>query len=138
MICPTCKNPMIVVEYHDIEIDHCVNCKGVWFDSGELELLLKLTGIKDSAVLYKELTSSPVTKNTEKKRKCPICNHKMKKTSAHGKPDLIIDFCERGDGLWFDGGEYALLISEQPLQLTGVQDSEQQVINFLEEVFQVE
>jgi Zn-finger nucleic acid-binding protein len=129
---------MIVVEYHDIEVDHCINCKGVWFDSGELELLLKLAGIQGSALLYKELTSSPVAKTTEKKRKCPICNHKMKKICAHGKPELIIDFCEIGDGLWFDGGEYDLLISEQPQKLTGEQDSEQQVINFLEEVFQVE
>jgi len=129
---------MIVVEYHNIEVDHCVNCKGVWFDSDELELLLKVAGIEASPLLFKELVSSPVIKTTEKKRKCPICNQRMKKTSAHRKPELIIDVCESGDGLWFDGGEFALLISEQPQKLTGEQDSEQRVINFLEEIFQVE
>jgi Zn-finger nucleic acid-binding protein len=40
MICPTCKNPMIVVEYQQIELDYCGSCRGVWFDNGELELLL--------------------------------------------------------------------------------------------------
>ena len=138
MICPTCRNPMIVIEYHNIEVDHCANCKGVWFDSGELELLLKLAGAEPSPLLFKELVNSPEVITTEKKRKCPICNHKMKKTSAHEKPELVIDVCERGDGLWFDGGEVALLISEQPQEITGDKDSEQQVINFLEEVFQVE
>jgi Zn-finger nucleic acid-binding protein len=37
MICPACKYDMIVVEYHNIELDYCNNCKGVWFDSGELQ-----------------------------------------------------------------------------------------------------
>jgi Zn-finger nucleic acid-binding protein len=129
---------MIVVEYHNIEVDHCANCKGIWFDSGELELLLKLAGAEASPLLFKKLIISPEAITTEKKRKCPICNHKMKKNSVHEKPELVIDVCERGDGLWFDGGEVALLISEQPQEITGDKDSEQQVINFLEDLFQVE
>jgi Zn-finger nucleic acid-binding protein len=32
---------MIVVEYSNVELDYCLNCHGVWFDSDELELLLK-------------------------------------------------------------------------------------------------
>ena len=138
MICPTCRNQMIVVEYHDIELDHCTNCKGVWFDSGELELLLKLVGAQATPSLFNALIRSPQAITTEKKRKCPICSHKMKKISSHKNPDLIIDVCERGDGLWFDGGEFILLIGEQPQKIAGEQSSEQQVINFLEEVFQVE
>jgi Zn-finger nucleic acid-binding protein len=129
---------MIVVEYHDIELDHCTNCKGVWFDLGELELLLKLVGAEAAPSLFNGLIRSPETITTEKKRKCPICNHKMKKNRAHENPDLVIDICERGDGLWFDGGEVALLIGEQPQKITGEKSSEQQVIDFLEEVFQVE
>lgn len=138
MICPTCRNQMIVVEYHEVELDHCTNCKGIWFDSGELELLLKLVGAAEAPSLFDALIRSPQAITTEKKRKCPICNHKMKKNSSHENPDLIIDVCERGDGLWFDGGEFALLIGEQPQKSAGEQSSEQQVINFLEEVFQVE
>ena len=138
MICPTCRNPMIVVEYHDVELDHCTNCKGVWFDLGELGLLLKSAGAETAPSLLGGLTSSPEVITTEKKRKCPICSHKMKKTSTHEKTELVIDVCERGDGLWFDGGEVALLIREQPQKISGEQGSERQVINFLEEVFQVE
>ena len=39
MICPTCREVMIVVEQDKIELDHCPNCAGVWFDGGELEVL---------------------------------------------------------------------------------------------------
>ena len=41
MICPVCKNPMVVLELDQIEIDHCLNCGGIWLDAGELELLLE-------------------------------------------------------------------------------------------------
>ena len=50
MICPICKNDMIVVEHNKIELDYCLNCHGVWFDSGELELLLKSMKLESSDV----------------------------------------------------------------------------------------
>ena len=40
MQCPVCDRPMISLELHEIEVDHCVACGGVWLDAGELELLL--------------------------------------------------------------------------------------------------
>ncbi len=47
MICPACKNDMIVVEYQRIELDFCPHCRGVWFDCGELELMLKSAHIDE-------------------------------------------------------------------------------------------
>ena len=41
MNCPVCKNPMVVLELDQIEIDHCLHCGGIWLDAGELELLLE-------------------------------------------------------------------------------------------------
>lgn len=41
MFCPSCKNPMIVLEFEGIETDYCPNCEGIWLDSGELELFLE-------------------------------------------------------------------------------------------------
>ena len=41
MDCPVCKNAMITLELSDVEVDHCVNCGGIWLDAGELELLLQ-------------------------------------------------------------------------------------------------
>jgi len=55
MICPACKNDMIVVEHEDIELDYCTNCNGVWFDSGELELLLEAAGLESPQRCWKRL-----------------------------------------------------------------------------------
>ncbi|MFB0556725.1 MAG: zf-TFIIB domain-containing protein, partial [Dehalococcoidia bacterium] len=68
MICPTCKSDMIVVEYNKIELDYCTNCQGVWFDSGELELLLESMSLESANVLLSEIQNSEEAQSSEKKR----------------------------------------------------------------------
>ena len=40
MKCPKCGSDMEEIELHSIMIDKCTNCHGVYFDDGELELLM--------------------------------------------------------------------------------------------------
>jgi len=118
MICPVCKSDMIVVEYKNIELDHSLNCGGVWFDVGELPL-----------------RTLPEAASSEKRHHCPICGHRMKKTIICKEPEIIIDVCDRGDGLWFDGGELAQLL-KQVVKSSGEAYGEwQEVFSFLGEVF---
>ena len=126
---------MIVVEYHDIELDYCNTCKGVWFDSGELELLLKSRGLEEPEVFLDGIINSPEAISPEQKRNCPICGHKMKKTAISEQPKTLIDICSSGHGLWFDGGEVAQLIRRLAGEHPPKHDSKEQVIGFLEEVF---
>ena len=135
MICPVCKLGMIVVEYQNIELDYCTGCKGVWFDSGELELILKLHGLEEVKMFLDNIFDSPEAISSEKKRKCPICGHKMRKTTVGEKPQILIDVCGEEHGLWFDGGEVAQLIRYTPGTQLPKGDSREQVIGFLEEVF---
>ena len=37
MDCPVCKSAMITMELTEVEIDHCLDCGGIWLDAGELE-----------------------------------------------------------------------------------------------------
>lgn len=62
MDCPACTEPMIVMELNEIEIDHCIACQGIWFDAGELELLLE--GANADVVLT---SLKPDKANKEKK-----------------------------------------------------------------------
>ena len=135
MICPVCKSAMIVVEYHDIELDYCNSCKGVWFDSGELELLLKSQGLGETKAFLDGITNSQEAASSEKKRNCPICGRKMKKTAMGGQPEIFIDVCRDKHGLWFDGGEVVQLIRHMAGERPPKGDSKGHVIGFLEEVF---
>ena len=40
--CPRCQSPLVEREFQNVKLDACEKCKGVWFDSGELELVLLL------------------------------------------------------------------------------------------------
>ena len=135
MICPVCKSDMIVVEHKDIELDYCLECGGVWFDSGELTLLLKSMDLESQNLYLKNIINSPEAESQEKKQRCPLCGYKMKKVIMGQQPGLLIDVCDRGDGLWFDGGELSQLLKQLAEKPEGKQGSQQEVINFLQEVF---
>jgi Zn-finger nucleic acid-binding protein len=133
MICPTCKSDMIVVEYNRIELDYCGNCHGVWFDTGELELLLGSLGLDSASPFLKSILEAEEAETAEKKRRCPLCRQKMKKVNLETK--VLVDVCSRGEGLWFDGGEVGELIRQLAKKMPVKPDAPQNVINFLGEVF---
>jgi Zn-finger nucleic acid-binding protein len=120
---------MIVVEHEHIELDYCPDCAGVWFDVGELELLLETMQLP--ILSLDSILTSPEARAAEKKRKCPICSKKMKKATVGHEPEVLIDACNRGDGLWFDAGEVKQLITQIPKEA----DSQGRIITFLGEVF---
>lgn len=93
--CPVCKVLTYAVEYLDIELDLCPECQGVWFDSGELELLLGS---------HEAIDCQPV-ETQETIRCCPVCPEKMDKVNIGPGRRVIIDTCPNGCGLWFDKNE---------------------------------
>jgi Zn-finger nucleic acid-binding protein len=133
--CPACSEPMIVVEHNQIELDYCTNCQGVWFDSEELDLLLESMNLESLNLFLNNIINFPAAKSLEKKRRCPICNQKMKKTTIGQQPEILIDVCQEGHGLWFDSGEVGQLITQLLDKPSDATDSQGRVITFLGEVF---
>ena len=132
MRCPVDKSDMIVVEHEKIEIDHCLKCSGVWFDSRELELLVSALKAEGANLSHTELLTPHSAKVTEAKRKCPICGRKMDKVWFGKKPKVLIDSCPLGDGLWFDSGELQQVLREmEPAETPASRD----VISFLGDAF---
>ena len=132
MICPVCKQDMIVMEYRRIELDYCLKCSGVWFDSGELDLLLKSAGAGSAEFLAQE--GLPPAAAPHHERKCPMCSRKMKEIPV-GDPPIHLDTCRNGDGIWFDGGELHELLkrlSEKPL---ADNQAREEILNFIAEAF---
>lgn len=125
MDCPVCKEAMIVMELDEVEIDHCLECKGVWLDSGELKLLLKDSAARD------QLLSSFEPDNTtrERPRKCPICLKRMEKVLCGTDHKVLIDRCKNKDGLWFDAGELDDVLD------MGSCDKNNNVLNLLRDMF---
>jgi uncharacterized protein len=129
MRCPVDKSDMIVVEHLQIELDFCLSCSGVWFDHGELELLISKLKAQGINLAESELIALNKARVDETKRKCPICRQNMDKAWVGKEPKVLIDSCPRGDGLWFDGGELHQVL--QQMERPGSKD----VISFLGEAF---
>jgi Zn-finger nucleic acid-binding protein len=134
MICPNCKQDMIVVEYHRIEVDYCLSCEGVWFDSGELDLLLGIAKLEKPQELMEQIMASPEAKSGHKERKCPICGRGMQE-KAIDEPPINIDICRYGDGIWFDGGELNQLLTRLAQKNRQGEGARQEIINFLGDMF---
>jgi len=60
----------------------------------------------------------------------------MKKVVIGLEPQVLVDVCSRGDGIWFDGGELNQVIGQ--LKVTGPATASKhgRLIAFLGEVFQ--
>ena len=50
MRCPKCGDLMQEIEYKEIKLDKCFSCGGIYFDDGELDLLISKETKKDSFV----------------------------------------------------------------------------------------
>lgn len=125
MNCSVCKEPMIVLELSEVEIDYCISCGGIWLDAGELELLLEDTDKKDNL-----LSSFEIDKNAkEENRKCPICLKRMKKVLCGMDKKIRIDKCRKNHGLWFDINELEGIIK------MGSFDKDNKVLSLLKDMF---
>jgi hypothetical protein len=117
---------MITCQLEAVEIDYCVDCGGIWLDSGELELLLE-----DNRKAVEIMETFEIdSKSIEEKRKCPICDRKMQKIRTSQKQNApLIDKCRKNHGLWFDKNELKELIA------SAEGDSEKKIVNLLENMF---
>jgi Zn-finger nucleic acid-binding protein len=105
--CPVCRQPMIVLELDQVEIDYCTTCGGIWLDAGELELLLGDSVEKDGFLASFEADAA----GGEKHRRCPICSKKMEKVVCGAEKRVRIDRCRRNDGIWLDEGELEEIVT---------------------------
>jgi Zn-finger nucleic acid-binding protein len=48
--CPKCGGDLHAETFHGVQIDRCPDCHGMWFDAGEIDLILKE---EDAGVLRK-------------------------------------------------------------------------------------
>ncbi len=130
MRCPVDKSDMIVVEHQKIELDFCLRCAGVWFDSNELDLLVSALRAEGADMSHLDLLTPHEAKTSEAQRKCPICGRNMDKIWQGKEPRILIDSCPIGDGLWFDGGELHQIL--QQIEPSGSKS----VISFLGNAFE--
>jgi len=126
MNCPVCKEPLVVLELEQIEVDYCTSCDGVWLDAGELELLLETDEERNRLInLFQEAAAVK-----EKSSDCPICGKHMLKFYIGEQEKVLVDKCKKNHGIWFDKGELKKVVE------FGSDNKRNKIINLLTEMFE--
>ncbi len=126
--CPVCRVPLNPVTIRQTQIDVCLTCHGIWFDKDELSQVHQHGGLPD-----KFLTTAAVAGkrdsivcefcdmlNDRAARQCshcgkplsfpcPACQHQLEEAPVGS---VMVDRCMNCQGVWFDGGELAILFDE--------------------------
>ena len=102
--CPKCGHGMAEITYGgDLTIDRCTNCQGLWFDTGEVELL-KNKWMGDA------LDTGDAKKGREwdnvEDIACPRCGKDMVKTSDPKQVHVWYETCPE-HGVFMDAGEFS-------------------------------
>lgn len=115
-ICPRCN---ISLRTLDLKIDgkflieRCQDCLGMFFDTGELETLIKASVSNVYNVDRHKITHLNKTlRNNDYPAsyiKCPVCSQIMNRVNFGARSGVIIDRCP-DHGVWLDGGELRHLL----------------------------
>ncbi len=110
-ICPNCKKPMSTIDLGidgNFFIEQCQICMGLFFDPGELEILLDKSVKNVFNIQYKKIRTINKELHTIHKRpmyiKCPVCQDMMHRINFGTRSGVIIDRCKQ-DGIWLEAGE---------------------------------
>ena len=104
IICPKCAGSLEQLVFAGIEVDRCLYCKGIWFDSLEAETLKTLKGSEILDIGNPE-TGSQIDEITED-IDCPRCESKMTRMVDIDQHCIWYEKCPACNGVWLDAGEF--------------------------------
>ena len=96
--------------FHNVEVDYCPECLGVWFDKDELRLA---KDDKDSQLqwldfdIWRDKGKFSVIKLD---KRCPVCRVPFVQV-RYDESKVKIDFCKRCQGIWLDRGEFHQIVT---------------------------
>ncbi len=105
MECPNKHGELQKVLFHDVEVDYCPECLGIWFNKNELA---HAKNEKDSQLNWLDFDIwrdkgkfeiSPTDK------RCPACRIPFMQV-GYDNSNVKIDFCKHCHGVWLDRGEF--------------------------------
>lgn len=103
-ICPKCKGRLEQVIWSGIEVDRCLSCKGIWFDSLEAEQLKAMKGSESLDIGDQEI-GNQLDQLTDDIR-CPRCQVKMTRMLDIDQHCIWYEICPKCHGVWLDAGEF--------------------------------
>lgn len=99
MKCPRCKADLQPAVRHELPVNHCPSCRGIWLEQDELEKLEDEVfdfGDRWKGTLVFSSTATP--------HQCPQCSAALRRF-RYRFYDLEMEFCPNQHGYWLDDDE---------------------------------
>ena len=109
MKCPQDKTKLEMLTRHDVDVERCPSCNGLWFPQDNLRRL------KDEEDPFLRWVDIDPWEDAEKfrlsssGRVCPVDGLPMYRVAYDGS-DVVIDVCAERHGVWLDEGEFRALL----------------------------
>ncbi len=115
-ICPNCEKVLQTIRLKTAEplfIERCHTCFGLFFDKGEIELILQssVSNVFDINLAHIDNINKDRYRKPQKIRylKCPECRRLMNRVNFGQRSGVVVDRCII-HGLWLDSGELTHLL----------------------------
>ena len=110
MECPNDKEYLEKILFHNVEVDYCPKCLGIWFDIDELRMA---KDDKDKNLnwvdvdLWREKSKFKVSRQD---KHCPADRSGLVEVN-YDNSKVKVDFCKMCNGIWLDRGEFKQIIN---------------------------
>jgi len=105
MICPNGHKALERTLFHNVEVDHCPECLGIWFDKTEL---IQAKNDEDKQLNWLDFDiwrDKGKFKVYALEKRCPVCRIPFAQVT-YDDSSVKIDFCKMCQGIWLDRGEF--------------------------------
>ncbi len=109
MICPNKHQELEKILFHNVEVDYCPECLGVWFNKNELAYA------KDDKDEQLNWLDFDIWRDKGRfeifqiEKRCPVCRIPFVQVK-YDDSSVKIDFCKMCQGIWLDRGEFKQII----------------------------
>jgi Zn-finger nucleic acid-binding protein len=110
MNCPNDNEQLEKVLFHDVEVDYCPKCLGIWFDKDELRQAKDEKDKKLNWVdvdLWRDKAKFHVSQGN---KHCPVDRSGLREVK-YDSSKTRVDFCKMCGGVWLDRGEFKQIMN---------------------------
>ena len=110
MHCPACNGSLYKLTLHNVKVDACSLCQGIWFGDQTLKKAVDQMIAKESIrpsdidVLFEPRAIAKLDEYNNI-RMCPECSKAMDKFNYAYDSNIILDKCTGCGGIWTDKGK---------------------------------
>ena len=109
MKCPGCDNNLTEKSVGDVQVDECGQCKGIWFEDGELREAKDIAEPDTNWMDFEIWKHEDRFKSEPRNLACPKCSQNMVAVD-YDNTGVVINYCPQCKGSWLEKEEFRQII----------------------------